>query len=771
MPRVACWVLRKAFPARGWALAALTLVAAPLVSSRLLSSQLSAQSPAERIALDALRDSLALIPDSLALAQLERDWIGIARVDRDNAMLHLRLGILGLRLAALGRKNGYDDAGTEFQWAADLEPEWPWPWYGLGLAEYGTLDSEVSLVAGIQAMFGKDRLTKAAELFAKSAEVDPAFVHGLTELASTALEQRMNLRLAVALVALRHAAATPAARHPDVLLARGRIEREVGDADSSAAAFRRYLAAGGDPDLGRMELARTLLSAGDLTGGEPYFAAAGSGDRWVDSLVRADLRELVADSELAGLDSLQGAARAAWLREFWTMRDQGDLRHPGERLAEHYRRMWYARRNFRLVSARRQYRIEERFRSYSRDYDDRGLIYIRHGEPTERAALAGNALPLNQSWRYSRPEGDLLFHFVAREDVQDYKLVESVYDILGFDAAVALRSNSAPDSVRAAAVDLIQSRLALSPIYGRLLATGGAGSIGVIDRERMAGRQSIAVGTQTDSYGLRFGTTLAEARWEVIATGRSGDRSLVHLVWAVPSQSLRPVMSGRGVLYPVRIRFALSEAASGRLVASVDSTTLFVSQAEVPRGEWLVGRIEVPVPPGRFTWRVAVQEGEAGLVSPPDTVAVGDEAHLGVSDLVLGVVTSNLRWIRSPEDTVYFNPAGGYRANSPMQLFFEVLGVPPGERYKTEIRVTRPGGLGPIGRFFRGGGGGISVRSEEVAAGTRIAVARELDLGRLRPGTYTLEVTVEQGGRKVRRRRPFQVVGAPAVPAAVPPSP
>ena len=170
-----------------------------------------------------------------------------------------------------------------------------------------------------------------------------------------------------------------------------------------------------------------------------------------------------------------------------------------------------------------------------------------------------------------------------------------------------------------------------------------------------------------------------------------------------------------------------------------------------------------------------MQEAEAGLVSPPDTVAVGAEDRLGVSDLVLGVATSNLRWLRSSEDTVYFNPAGGYRASSPLLLFFEVLGMKPGESYKTEIKVSRPGGLGPIGRLFRGGGGGITIRNEELAGGTRIPVARELDLGRLRPGNYVLEVTVEQGGRKVRRRSPFQVVGAPApAPApleAVPPSP
>ena len=742
----------------GWGLVAFALLTSPLVSFRLLS----AQSAPQRDSLDHLQDSVAQITDSIPLAQLERDLIAIARVRRDDPMLHLRIGLVALRLAALGRTNGHDDAASEFQWAADLQPRWPWPWYGLGLAEYGILDSEVSLVAGIQAMFGKDRLTRAAGMFAKSAEVDPAFIHGLTDLVNTALEQRINLRLAVALEALRRSASTEAAQNPLVLLARGRIEREVGDADSSAAAFRTYLVRGGDPDLGRFELARTLLNAGHLEGTVPYFEATGAADPDVDRMVRADLRELVEDSALTGLDSLQGAARGRWLAGFWSGRDQGELRRPGERVAEHYRRMWYARRSFRLVSQRRQYRIEERYRSYSRDYDDRGIIYIRHGEPTERANFTGQTVALNQSWRYARPDGDLIFHFVAREDVQDYKLVESIYDILGFQTAVALRNGNASPIMRAQASELIQSRERLSPLYGRLIAGGGSGTLGMMDRERIAGRRNIAVGTRSDSYGLRFGTALDDARWQVLAAGVQGGRSLVHLTWAVPGKSLLPVTSSRGTLYPVRIRFALTELGTGRVVAAVDSTTLFVSASAVPRGEWLVGRIGVIVPPGRYLWRVAVQEGEAGLVSPTDTVEVPAETRLALSDLVLGSRSTNLRWVRSAEDTVFFNPSGGHRIDSALELFYEVLGVPVGERYRIEVKVTRPGGLGPISRLFGGGGAEISVRFEEEAGAPRVPIQRTLDLRQLRPGNYTLEVTVEQGGKRVRRRSPFQVVGPPS---------
>src|SRR6478736_7363854 len=156
----------------------------------MVCAPLSAQSPEDRTALDRFQDSLSAVADSAPLAQMEKQMIEVARVERDSVMLHRRLGALALRLGELGRRTGYDDAATEFQWAIDLHPDWPWPYYGLGLAEYGILDSEISIIAGLQAMFGKDRLARAAGLFAKSAEVDPSFTRALTDLTTTALEQR-----------------------------------------------------------------------------------------------------------------------------------------------------------------------------------------------------------------------------------------------------------------------------------------------------------------------------------------------------------------------------------------------------------------------------------------------------------------------------------------------------------------------------------------------------------------------------------------------------
>ena len=129
--------------------------------------------PNERAELERFRDSLAATSDSIGLLALERRLIDLAKADRNNALVHLKLGFLSLRLGELGGQAHYDDAASEFQWAIDLQPAWPYAWYGMGLAEYGVGDSQVSFVTGLKTMLGKDALTRSAVAFAKSAEVDP----------------------------------------------------------------------------------------------------------------------------------------------------------------------------------------------------------------------------------------------------------------------------------------------------------------------------------------------------------------------------------------------------------------------------------------------------------------------------------------------------------------------------------------------------------------------------------------------------------------------
>src|SRR5439155_14680399 len=123
------------------------------------------------------------------------------------------------------------------------------------------------------------------------------------ELSNTALRQRVNIKLGVALEALRRSSATPAGRDPEVLLARGRVEREVGDGDSALAAFRGYLDKGNNRSLAQLELARTLFLLGRFDGMQPYYEGAASDDSTTVAAYRADLATIASDSVLRELDN------------------------------------------------------------------------------------------------------------------------------------------------------------------------------------------------------------------------------------------------------------------------------------------------------------------------------------------------------------------------------------------------------------------------------------------------------------------------------------
>src|SRR3954470_16145214 len=241
-----------------------------------LPCSISAQAPPDRAELERFRDSLGSTSDSLRLLALEKRLIDSAKVHRNDGVLHLKLGFLSLRLGDMGGHSHYDDAASEFQWAIDLQPSWPYAWYGMGLAEYGVGDSQISFVTGLKTMLGKDALTRSAVAFAKSAEVDPSFARGLVDLANTALRQRVNIKLGVALEALRRAGHTPAGGDPEGLVARGRAEREAGDGDSALAAFNSYLQYGPNRGLGLLEVSRTLFLLGRYGGLSPSFACAAS---------------------------------------------------------------------------------------------------------------------------------------------------------------------------------------------------------------------------------------------------------------------------------------------------------------------------------------------------------------------------------------------------------------------------------------------------------------------------------------------------------------
>ncbi|MEK7381429.1 MAG: GWxTD domain-containing protein, partial [Gemmatimonadota bacterium] len=158
-----------------------------------------------------------------------------------------------------------------------------------------------------------------------------------------------------------------------------------------------------------------------------------------------------------------------FLRQFWRSRDLVEFRSDGERLREHYRRVFVARRAYPRYLPGQGHELP-RYIAIADRVDDRGVVLIRHGEPDDRANLNALGFEPNESWRYVRAEGDLLLHFVARQNPDEFQLVESLLDV-----ADARSSSTLFEPERVAGDQmLLRSRERLSPLYnssGRTDAT------------------------------------------------------------------------------------------------------------------------------------------------------------------------------------------------------------------------------------------------------------------------------------------------------------
>ena len=94
-----------------------------------------------------------------------------------------------------------------------------------------------------------------------------------------------------------------------------------------------------------------------------------------------------------------------------------------------------------------------------------------------------------------------------------------------------------------------------------------------------------------------------------------------------------------------------------------------------------------------------------------------------------------------------------------MELYYEIEGLKPSP-YTVELTVKKKGSSGGLFRkIFGGGGAAIRLKFEEQATTPQVSTHRRLQLSRLKPGNYLLDLTVvDAAGRRDHREQEFQVV-------------
>lgn len=319
--------------------------------------------------------------------------------------------------------------------------------------------------------------------------------------------------------------------------------RADGEPDSALAALRRAAEIGDLPSgLLELELARTAFLAGYPADGlEAYRDGCEQADAetldeyWRDFAAVATLDEQAAWRAAMELDdAARTNAACALLDTGWGERAARAGLGVADRLSLHYERLRYARERYWLTRDRTRLGPRTRLlsnqvgRPEGAELDDRGLVYVRLGEPDRIAAFGGSGavtrkLPgggdprsagiraiisdlvispecyhPNESWAYDFPSGTRTFHFSPLEGTADWWLLENLFDIyrcgdptnvismvpddlsraMSGVVSPAAGTRHAPPSQIAWLVmtDLYMSRIGVDPSYGaighRIFASG-----------------------------------------------------------------------------------------------------------------------------------------------------------------------------------------------------------------------------------------------------------------------------------------------------------
>ncbi|MGB7211342.1 MAG: GWxTD domain-containing protein [Gemmatimonadales bacterium] len=739
----------------------------------------SAQSPVERATIDSFRTTLAADSDLTSVLGALTRTRAAAHAAKKDAVDRTELGWALLRAGQLLQSNDtLYAAADEFYHAIEMHRHWPYAWYGLGNVDLALEAAHAFVRPSVYQQPGAAWIQTAAIAFTEALKFEPSYVPAAVALARATLDNNFDPQTSTAVPLLRAVLdSTPGLVEPFLLL--GRLEWRLDSLPQALGAFETYMRRGGDSAIGLLEVARTEYALDRPMAAESaYYAGAAFRDSAATTRYRQDLSYVADSLDLQAFDSATSGDLPGWLRRFWGERDAESGQPTGHRLAEHYRRYHYAMVHFHDWARVKKYEFMNVVRNNRTPFDDRGMVYIRHGlpdriatyvpPPTNEPGKSDAQIPPNQSWLYFRPQGDLVLHFVGGE-ATSWKLVEDLASIAPIGAS--------PDNT----AELFESRMGFGPAYDRLAmlasmqvgretlkrlavfagsdytknALGRADDFTKYDagaelaKERFVSRSSLKVATTTDDDPINYPRHL-EAILQVFgASSPEPNQARLLVEYALPDLDGVPTrtLPDSSVVYALRLRVQAADS-SGRLILNSDSVRFIHAHRPLAKGQTLIGFALLDVPPAEYRVKAMISDttgstGAAWAISGIPAPAL-DGRTLTLSDPILGREGSGLSWNRL-DGTIPLNPLNAYPKRSTAVLSYEVGGLTPGGSYTTRIAVRR----------FEADSAHnvISISFPSVASDPRELISKGLGLGNLDRGRYLLILTVSDGTQTVERTR------------------
>ncbi len=544
-------------------------------------------------------------------------------------------------------------------------------------------------------------------------------------------------------------------------LAVARLWLRAGDAKRAESALER--AEEGIPEaLYVFDRARIAFLRNEVSGAADYWAACGIADETAAIEMWLDVEVLATPEELRAWDGFRTLPAGdrddcAFFRRMWNRRAAASGTDVDERILEHYRRTRHA-----LDEYRRRGRVRPRFsvrlgRPSNAVYDDRGLLYVRMGDPDEVAIHGGGeCIEPNVSWAYDRPGGFRVYHLSPLGGTDDWYLLENlamVYRCGAWDRNPMVAASPLLLDVPGPAFhDLYMSRMGLDPAYARIanqaLNLAGDQFVGSRLAESLTQERDwtwedggYAVASVPERPAVDLGVDFG-LEWLRFRAPRPG-LTRVWLNGLVAASALTSALERDRNVFRVQAVWTLLDETGlsyRRIPASFDLPVT----GELDDEAGLSLRLSTDLPPGTYRWMFVVSDANSDVETEGEKVRGGyASGEVTVRDMgtdlpVLSDVAVSLdstgAWSPAPGISLNPTPAHVTGDDGVAFIFYEAYNLTWGGRYETRVVLEPEAG----GRTFDLSYPGTAPAGVGIVTRGYLRV----DLSASAPGRYAMSVTV-----------------------------
>lgn len=637
----------------------------------------------------------------------------------------------------------WEKAERLFYKALSLNENYAEVYNGLGLVYSSRPKSKIYTVESIKRMFKQDDLSKAIRFFEKALEIAPNYLEARLNLGKACLQRADKASLLKAKDAFAEIIKTTPG-YDDVYFHLARTYHGLREFSNAIAVLRDIIRLHPGHSRAKIELAQIYFQLGQGQVGSKYYMDGVEGLR--DESVLEELYQQViviaTEEEKREYKNSPLEKKGAFLKRFWLKRDPDLTTEANERLVEHYRRLQYARIHFPAKTPR--------------GYDDRGLIYIKYGEPDERFVSSvnlGEPTKGNETWIYRGIGEGLSFDFVEEGGV--YHLAR--------DLSEAVASGGSKHHRLLQTGRLYRERAHLDPRYAAIAAAIEKATsitqyqmaeleLNVITSEKF---KAIKEAPPEKYDPIRRENLLTLANRMAQFKGR-GDSTRVEFYYGVFNNQLdfKPYFS-KGYRTFLFSSVAVYDSLYNPVKKEDKRISLKVSSQQEASSNVSVNQEVILLPPGEYNFTFHLENKEKiGLYRTDLKVRDFSGDSLKISDIQFAFDIKPAR----PGDRFVKNglkitpfPFPNVKKKSPLFIYYEIYNLklnPSGKsKYRVEynvktIREKRRGNV--LTRIFtRGKKGSISTLFERQGQSTTSIEYTSFDLKKLPPGTCQLTVAIK----------------------------